>query len=136
MSAPFRLVQWEVSEFEIQCSLVDCLNKFAAPNCLRLHIGNGEWRDVITGARLKRMGVRRGAADLLFIRPGTPPLFLEIKTRGGRQSESQLEFQALAEAAGAEYVIARSLEGALEILWGARIPGAAAGVNNRDVNRC
>ena len=47
---PFRLVAWEPSEFEIHVSLVEALHKFAMSDCLWLHIGNGERRDVITGA--------------------------------------------------------------------------------------
>jgi VRR-NUC domain len=114
---PFRLVALEPGEFEFHVSLVDALRKFAAPDCLWLHIGNGERREVVTGARLKRMGVRRGAADLLFIRPGAPPLFLEIKTSTGRLSETQRAFQELAERAGCEYRVCRSLDEALALLW-------------------
>jgi hypothetical protein len=51
---PLKLVAWECSEFAVQCSLVDALRKFAAPDRLWLHIGNGERRDAITGSRLKR----------------------------------------------------------------------------------
>ena len=72
---------------------------------------------MITGARLKRMGVRAGAADLLFLRPGSRALFLEIKTSRGVQSATQRAFEAQAIAAGAEYMIARSLDAALDILW-------------------
>jgi hypothetical protein len=97
---PFTLTAWECSEFEIQCSLVDALHKFAAPDCLWLHIGNGEKRDVVTGSRLKRMGLRAGAADLLFLRPGSPALFLEIKTSRGVQSATQRAFEAQAIKAG------------------------------------
>ncbi len=114
---PLKLVAWECSEFEIQVSLVDALRKFAAPDCLWLHIGNGERRDVITGSRLKRMGVRPGAADLLFLRAGTPPLFLELKTSRGVQSESQRAFEAQAITAGCEYKICRSLDHALTLLF-------------------
>ncbi len=114
---PLKLVAWECSEFEIQVSLVDALRKFARPDVLWLHIGNGERRDVITGSRLKRMGVRPGAADLLFLRAGAPPLFLELKTSRGTQSESQRAFEAQAITAGAEYMIARSLDAALDVLW-------------------
>jgi hypothetical protein len=114
---PFRLTQWECSEFEIQVSLVDALRKFAAPDCLWLHIGNGERRDVITGSRLKRMGLRPGAADLLFLRAGTPPLFLELKTSRGTQSQSQRAFEAQAITAGAQYAIVRSIDEALALLW-------------------
>ena len=113
----FRLEQWECSETEIHVSLVDALRKFSAPDCLWLHIGNGERRDAITGAKLKRMGLRRGAADLLFVRANAPPLFLELKRHGARQSQSQVEFQALAEHAGAQYIVAHSLDEALAILW-------------------
>ena len=114
---PFRLRAFEPSEFETHISIVDALRKFEAPDCLWLHIGNGEARTVQAGRRLKRMGVRRGAVDLLFIRPGARPLFLEIKTTAGRQSDSQIEFQELAESADAEYAIARSLDAALDLLW-------------------
>jgi hypothetical protein len=114
---PFRFTQWECSEFEIQVSLVDALRKFARTDVLWLHIGNGERRDVITGSRLKRMGVRPGAADLLFVRSGAPPLFMELKTSRGTQSESQRAFEAQAITAGAEYMIARSLDAALDVLW-------------------
>jgi hypothetical protein len=51
---PFRLVAFEPSEFDLQCNLVEVLRKFAAADCLWLHIGNGERRDAITGSRLKR----------------------------------------------------------------------------------
>ncbi len=105
---PFRLTQWECSEFAVQCSLVDALRKFARPDVLWLHIGNGERRDVITGSRLKRMGLRAGASDLLFLRPGTPALFLEIKTSRGVQSATQRAFEAQAIVAGAQYAIVRS----------------------------
>jgi hypothetical protein len=114
---PFRLTQWECSEFAIQVSLVEALRKFARPDCLWLHIGNGERRDVITGSRLKRMGLRAGAADLLFVRAGVPPLFLELKTSRGTQSESQRAFEAHATMAGAQYEIVRSLDEALALLW-------------------
>jgi hypothetical protein len=53
----------------------------------------------------------------VFLRPGSPPLFLEIKTRTGQQSESQRAFEAQAIAAGCEYMIARNLDAALDLLW-------------------
>jgi len=56
-------------------------------------------------------------ADLLFLRPGSPALFLEIKTSRGVQSATQRSFEAAATAAGAQYVIARSLDAALKVLW-------------------
>jgi hypothetical protein len=63
------------------------------------------------------MGLRAGASDLLFLRPGSPALFLEIKTRRGVQSETQRAFETQAVRAGAEYMVARGLNTALDILW-------------------
>jgi hypothetical protein len=114
---PFRLTAWECSEFAIHVSVVDAVRKFAWPDCLWFHVPNGEVREARTGAKLKAMGTRRGVADLVFIRPGAPPLFLELKDRVGRQSVSQTEFQAAAERAGASYVVTHSLDGALDVLW-------------------
>jgi hypothetical protein len=113
----FRMTQWEANEFAIHISVVDAVRKFAWPDCLFFHVPNGEVRDPRTGAKLKAMGTRRGVADLVFIRPGAPPLFLELKDRVGRQSATQIEFQTAAERAGAQYVVAHSLDGALEVLW-------------------
>jgi hypothetical protein len=62
-------------------------------------------------------GRRAVGADLLFIRAGGPPLFLELKTSRGTQSESQRAFEAQAITAGAWYAIARSLDEALALLW-------------------
>jgi hypothetical protein len=62
--------------------------------------------------------VRRGcAADLLFLRPGSPALFLEIKTSRGVQSATQRAFEAQAIVAGCEYKICRSLDHALTLLF-------------------
>jgi hypothetical protein len=58
-------------------------------------------------------GRRAVAADLLFIRADAPPLFLELKTSRGTQSQSQRAFEAQAIAAGAQYAIVRSIDGFL-----------------------
>jgi hypothetical protein len=73
--------------------------------------------NVATGSRLKRMGLRAGAADLLFLRPGSSALFLEIKTSRGVQSATQRAFEAQAITAGCEYKICRSLDHALTLLF-------------------
>jgi hypothetical protein len=63
--------------------------------------------------------LRAGAADLLFLRPGSLALFLEIKTSSGVQSATQRAFEAQAIVAGCEYRICRSLDEALALLWSA-----------------
>jgi hypothetical protein len=100
VTAAFKLTAWEADELAIHVSVVDAVRKFGWPDALWFHVPNGEVRDPRTGAKLKAMGTRRGVADLVFIRPGAPPLFLELKARVGRQSAAQIEFRAAAERAG------------------------------------
>lgn len=52
-----------ITEHQIHTAVVEILQRAATPSCLWMHIPNGERRDAITGARLKRMGVRAGAAE-------------------------------------------------------------------------
>lgn len=75
-------------------------------------VPNGSRRDVVTGAILKREGVVAGVADLILLIPkkGYASLCIEMKYGGNGQSESQKEWQRLAEAAGNKYVVCRSLE--------------------------
>lgn len=55
------------------------------------HIPNGEKRDAVTGARLKRMGVKAGIPDIFLPIPKGQwhGLFIEMKTDKGRVSENQ-----------------------------------------------
>jgi hypothetical protein len=57
-------------------------------------IPNGGARDVITAARLKAEGVKRGVPDICLPVPrgGKHGLFLELKARGGRASPEQQEY--------------------------------------------
>lgn len=66
-------------------------------------------------ARLKRMGLRSGVADLVFVMSGRV-YFLEMKRRTGKQSTNQLQFEADAIWAGAEYAVAHSFDEAIKIL--------------------
>jgi hypothetical protein len=50
-------------ESEIHATVVAHLRLRAKPDVLWLHCPNGERRDKITGAKLKRMGALAGAAD-------------------------------------------------------------------------
>ncbi len=75
-------------------------------------VPNGSRRDVVTGAILKREGVVAGVADLILLIPkkGYASLCIEMKYGKNGQSDSQKEWQRLAEAAGNKYVVCRSLE--------------------------
>lgn len=74
-------------------------------------IPNGSRRDAVTGAILKREGVIPGVADLILLIPkkGYASLCIEMKYGKNGQSDSQKEWQQLAEAAGNKYVVCKSL---------------------------
>lgn len=73
----------------------------------RLFHVNQKARNAIEGNRMKAMGVVPGVSDLIYLRyPG--PLFIEIKTETGTQSDEQKKFQQLVEGLGFQYIICRS----------------------------
>jgi hypothetical protein len=106
-------------EAAINAAVVQHLHLRAKPNVLWLAVPNGEKRDKITGAKLKRMGVRAGASDLLLWHNGNS-FALELKAPGGRLSEAQLEFMARFNDAGGHSACAEGLDRALAVLesWG------------------
>lgn len=76
------------------------------------HSPNGGRRDAREGARFKQMGTQAGFPDLILLvaANGYHALMLELKTRTGRQQDTQKEYQQLVEAQGYKYVVIRSLE--------------------------
>ena len=70
-------------------------------------------------ARLKKMGLRSGVADLVFIKDGLV-YFLEMKRPGGKWSVAQQLFAGDCYLVGARYAIAYSFDEAVKILkeWG------------------
>jgi hypothetical protein len=79
-----------VAEHVVQEGIVDLLRVAAHPRLIWYHVPNGEERSERVGAKLKRMGLVRGVADLALVLPGGRAAFLEVKARGGRQSPEQL----------------------------------------------
>lgn len=83
------------------------------------HVPNGGLRSKRTAAHLKSMGVLPGVADLVFILPGGKVGFVEMKAPKGRLEPEQRDFAARADALGASYYIAKSLDefiGAVEAI--------------------
>lgn len=76
-------------------------------------VPNGDKRDAIVGARLKQEGVLAGVADLHILLPGGRIIFVEMKTKQGKQSENQKKFQDTVENLGFEYLIWRSIDDAI-----------------------
>jgi len=103
----------------LQAAVVEHLRLRARPGVLWIHVPNGERRDKITGAKLRRLGVLPGASDLLFWHEGNS-FALELKSRGGRSSEAQLEFVSRFNNAGGHTAVAEGIDRALAVLeaWG------------------
>ncbi len=86
------------------------------PEKLLFAVPNGGSRHICEAANLKRQGVKRGVSDVIVLIPkkGYASLCLEFKTKQGRQSDEQKEFQRQAENCCNKYVIVRSAMQAID----------------------
>ena len=95
---------------------VSCVRWFKQQYPLFTHnlfaVPNGGRRDAVTGARLKAEGVLAGVADLILLKPNRfyGALLIEMKTRKGKQQQTQREWQQKIIADGYHYVICRSFD--------------------------
>lgn len=85
------------------------------PDKLLFAVPNGGSRHKIEAVNMKRQGVKAGVADVILQIPkkGFASLCLEFKTKTGRQSKEQREYQRQVEMAGSKYVVVRSVEEAI-----------------------
>jgi hypothetical protein len=93
-------------ENELHTRLVQLIDRWPAPGSkwIYTHIASGEKRDIVTAARLKRMGVKRGWPDFIFVDEASRRVFfLELKRRGQQPSEEQWRIALHLESAGCEY---------------------------------
>ena len=82
-------------EASIHKAVVDWCKLHNNPILHRIfHVPNGERRDKITAARLKRQGVVAGIPDLCLPLPGNKVFWLELKTKKGRLSKVQQRLHA------------------------------------------
>lgn len=58
---------------------------------------------------LAGLGCYPGLSDLVAVKDGRV-MFIELKTKTGRQGKKQKEFQADLESAGGEYLLCRGIE--------------------------
>lgn len=68
-----------------------------------LHVPNGGKMSVITGKKLKNMGVKSGVADVLLMYAigNYGGLWIEFKSGNNKQTVTQIEFEKLTATAGA-----------------------------------
>jgi hypothetical protein len=104
-------------ESEIQITFIDWVNlqhPKLAP--FVIHVPNGGRMTLMRGHRLKKMGVKRGAADILFMwrKEDFGGLWLEFKAANGVQSNPQKEFEQLCQIAHYDYQVVKSLDMAID----------------------
>jgi hypothetical protein len=103
-------------ECQLQCAVADLLRRHALPEWRWSHFPAGEWRGVITGARLKRMGLQRGWPDFLLVAPDGAIRCLELKRAGESLTDDQADFKLWCIAHAVNYSVAYSIDEALAVL--------------------
>mgnify|MGYP002517147159 FL=1 len=102
---------YQQTEHEIQCYCVEWM-RWRYPNESRVFfaVPNGGKRSRKTAIDLKREGVLAGVSDfvLLVARKGYHFLCIEMKRKGGRQSDAQKAFSLAVAAFGGLYVLCYS----------------------------
>ncbi|MDZ7876091.1 MAG: VRR-NUC domain-containing protein [Saprospiraceae bacterium] len=106
------------AEHDLQKS---CLKwfKLQYPKEVIFAIPNGGKRDEREAARLKAEGVLSGVADLQILSNANSDakgLFIEMKTKNGRQSDAQQRFEIEATQRGYNYAVARNLDEFIKIV--------------------
>jgi len=84
------------------------------------HIPNGGKRNIIEGARFKRMGVRAGVCDYFVMRASGRyhGLYIEFKAGENRKpSDAQIAFMDIAEYEGYKTVVVFSVEAAISEIY-------------------
>lgn len=112
---PKQRKQADPREFRLQAALVRHLKTRARPDVFWCAIPNGEYRTNATLGKLKAMGIRAGAPDLLFIVKGRP-IGLELKAGDGAASDEQEAVALDWTGAGGLYTVAVGMDQALGFL--------------------
>jgi hypothetical protein len=97
-----------VRELPIHESIVQWLNLALPREAFFFHPANGEYRNPATGARLKRMGLRRGVPDLCVLYGGKF-IGIEIKAPKKKLSPDQAEVHRQIKDAGCEVFTVHSI---------------------------
>ena len=105
------MIQNKQSESSLQISCVKWL-QFQYSSLVWFHVPNGGKRNIREAVRFKREGVKAGIADLILLRPNKTKhgLCIELKTKIGKQSPEQKEFQKQTEFWNYQYKVCRNLD--------------------------
>ena len=100
-------------EHKLQCQMVKWF-RIQYPNMVHnlFAVPNGGRRDEVTAAKMKAEGMLAGVSDIILLKPNRfyGALLIETKTKVGRQSDKQKEWQKKITNDGYKYVIVRSLD--------------------------
>jgi hypothetical protein len=112
----------DLKESDIQIQVADWLRLYeSARDFLFFSVPGEAMGAAKTGAglgrmaRLKRMGLRAGVADIVIVKAGKV-YFLELKREAGKQSKGQIDFMHDCERLEIPYYVARSFEEAQWII--------------------
>lgn len=118
-------------EGPVHMAIVEFLDLMLPEPLKALHFANGEKRDKRAAGRLKAMGLKAGAADIIVLgwMKGAVPSFIwfEVKPiEGGRLSEAQAGWRDWCASIGAPWFLVRSIEDAEHALkyLGIKLKGA------------
>lgn len=119
-------------EYEVHVAIADVLQYATAPGWIWFHVPNGGERPTKVNkrgqqyspeaSRLKRMGVKPGVSDFLFVAPGRGQLHvLELKRQNEKPNADQVAFMNDVVQAGGQAAWTDNFNGAMTILqrWGA-----------------
>ena len=105
----------------LQGAIVDYLNVIK-PRCFWFHVPNGmACSSIQTARKFKRLGMRAGVSDFVFLLPEGKTGLMELKSDRGKTSPAQDAFAHAARALGHDYRIVRDLSQFERVLldWGA-----------------
>jgi hypothetical protein len=113
-------------EFSVHCVIADVARRWITPGWEWTHLPFGEYRPPKTAGKLKRMGVRPGWPDFLFVSPEGRHHYLEIKREGGVKSGDQERLAQFFLTAGVPYLLSSKVDEMVATLrlWGAILPQA------------
>lgn len=109
-------------ESKIQVAIMRYLDAALPPYIRAIHVPNGGKRDAVTGAKLKREGVKAGFPDILLIKEGGSCALIEVKAGKGRLSEPQKEWSDWFGVRSVPYAVCRGVGDTEAFLLDLNIP--------------
>lgn len=124
-AAPSGKAKPRHDESRIQSAIMTFLETVLPSSCYAFAVPNGGKRSAITGAILKREGVKAGVADIIILRNPGLCAMMEVKTDVGSLSNSQRAFRDWCAVNGFPYAVVRGVGDAEAALRDWNIPLSA-----------